>query len=336
MAVHRAGVHQSLAHVCELRRTYLVDNKIAVTRDKHGGVDHKRLGLVPGHGYALVGCVALSNGERLVRLRNPWEEYEWTGDWCDSDPRWSSQFLDEVAASDTAGGPIRNANDSVFFMPLAAFRKYFSGGDVCCCEIKPREPLDPPLTDFVDPPPPFMPPPQPKVTPAADIGPELGLRATAWRVVVPRSKLDFWGLDVRHLRFYKDTNLEEPITMEDGWLPIDSGSASDNGGDDWIPANALFDFPGKKTWWGGRAAPCENGSPAERDGEPHDGELSAWWLGLRRPDWVPGVAVLGISFECRDHYPQCEIVCEGLVDDVWYKFGGVDGRNPGMLKACWG
>jgi hypothetical protein len=37
--------------------------------------------------------VAEVDGERLVQLRNPWGNTEWTGKWSDQDPVWLSREL---------------------------------------------------------------------------------------------------------------------------------------------------------------------------------------------------------------------------------------------------
>ena len=41
------------------------------------------MGLVGGHAYSLIHTYVLSNGVRLVMVRNPWGSYEWTGAYGD-------------------------------------------------------------------------------------------------------------------------------------------------------------------------------------------------------------------------------------------------------------
>ena len=38
--------------------------------------------IVPGHAYTLLSACE-ANGVKLLRLRNPWGDHEWTGDWSD-------------------------------------------------------------------------------------------------------------------------------------------------------------------------------------------------------------------------------------------------------------
>jgi hypothetical protein len=50
------------------------------------------MGLVPGHAYTLIAAKQSSSGHRLLKLRNPWGETEWTGAWCDDCPLWTDQM----------------------------------------------------------------------------------------------------------------------------------------------------------------------------------------------------------------------------------------------------
>ena len=70
-------------------------------------------GLVSGHAYTLLNVLELSTGEKLARVRNPWSQGEWKGDWSDSSSKWT-------AASKKEAGYV-NANDGQFFMPFKTF-----------------------------------------------------------------------------------------------------------------------------------------------------------------------------------------------------------------------
>ena len=39
-------------------------------------------GLVQGHAYTIQSVVKV-DGFKMLRLRNPWGKFEWTGDWSD-------------------------------------------------------------------------------------------------------------------------------------------------------------------------------------------------------------------------------------------------------------
>ena len=50
-------------------------------------LDIEEMGLSPGHAYTVLGVDELEGSrgkEKVVRLRNPWGNGEWNGDWCDS------------------------------------------------------------------------------------------------------------------------------------------------------------------------------------------------------------------------------------------------------------
>lgn len=46
-------------------------------------------GLIMGHAYSVTAIETLSDGTRLVRIRNPWGTVEWTGGWSDTSTRWN-------------------------------------------------------------------------------------------------------------------------------------------------------------------------------------------------------------------------------------------------------
>jgi len=54
------------------------------------------VGLVDGHAYSLITVVGLSNGVRLLGLRNPWGAVEWNGAWSDNSPLWTEALREEA------------------------------------------------------------------------------------------------------------------------------------------------------------------------------------------------------------------------------------------------
>jgi SET domain-containing protein len=48
-------------------------------------------GIVPGHAYSLLAAVEINIGNevlRLCKIRNPWSNTEWKGNFRDDDPIW--------------------------------------------------------------------------------------------------------------------------------------------------------------------------------------------------------------------------------------------------------
>lgn len=53
-------------------------------------------GILPGHAYTLIDAAQLSNGVQLLNIRNPWGNFEWTGDWSDTSPLWTDALKAEM------------------------------------------------------------------------------------------------------------------------------------------------------------------------------------------------------------------------------------------------
>ena len=54
--------------------------------------DMKKWGLLTGHAYSLIQAAEVKNNGKtiqLVKLRNPWGDHEWNGDWSDKSPLWT-------------------------------------------------------------------------------------------------------------------------------------------------------------------------------------------------------------------------------------------------------
>lgn len=85
------------------------------------------LGLVQLHAYAVLTAKIITTEDgvehRLVLLRNPWGNTEWTGDWSDSDPRWTPERLKEHN--------YEVADDGRFWMTFNDFSAHFSEVSIC-------------------------------------------------------------------------------------------------------------------------------------------------------------------------------------------------------------
>ncbi|TWW59194.1 Calpain-2 catalytic subunit [Takifugu flavidus] len=99
---------------CSIDITSAADSE-AVTRQK----------LVKGHAYSLTGAVEVNyrgRQEKLVRMRNPWGQVEWTGAWSDGSSEWNYMQGD---------CPHANAEDGEFWMSFSDFLRHYSRIEVC-------------------------------------------------------------------------------------------------------------------------------------------------------------------------------------------------------------
>ncbi|XP_057382000.1 calpain-2 catalytic subunit-like [Balaenoptera acutorostrata] len=84
--------------------------------------------LVKGHAYSVTGAEEVeSRGslQKLIRIRNPWGEVEWTGQWNDNCPNWTT-IDPEVRESLT-----RQHEDGEFWMSFNDFLRHYSRLEIC-------------------------------------------------------------------------------------------------------------------------------------------------------------------------------------------------------------
>lgn len=85
-------------------------------------------GIAHFHDYSVVGATVI-DGERLLRVRNPWaaKGSEWNGPWSDGDTvRWTEKKQALVAQDPLAGGPLNfDINDGLCFVPMDTFLTKF-------------------------------------------------------------------------------------------------------------------------------------------------------------------------------------------------------------------
>ena len=72
----------------DLLRTQDMDRAM-ITMGCFGG---SRYGIVGGHAYSFIKVVQLSNGTRLVQVRNPWSVERYKGPWSDKSSNWTEKF----------------------------------------------------------------------------------------------------------------------------------------------------------------------------------------------------------------------------------------------------
>ncbi|XP_062427562.1 calpain-8 [Rhea pennata] len=86
------------------------------------------LKLVKGHAYSVTGAEEVNyrgRPEKLVRLRNPWGEVEWTGAWSDNAPEWNYIDRRQKEALD------KQVDDGEFWMAFSDFQRQFTRLEIC-------------------------------------------------------------------------------------------------------------------------------------------------------------------------------------------------------------
>ncbi|XP_023838834.1 calpain-1 catalytic subunit-like [Salvelinus sp. IW2-2015] len=84
--------------------------------------------LVKGHAYSVTGLKQVDfrgRMERLIRIRNPWGQVEWTGAWSDNSSEWDA--IDPSEREDMNC----HMEDGEFWMPFQEFLRQFSRLEIC-------------------------------------------------------------------------------------------------------------------------------------------------------------------------------------------------------------
>ena len=83
----------------------------------------EKYGLVEGHAYSLTNLeeFEIGNGKmlRLIQLRNPWGNFEWTGNFSDQSPSW------DIIPNLRQKVGVINKDDGIFYMDFNDFLKFY-------------------------------------------------------------------------------------------------------------------------------------------------------------------------------------------------------------------
>ena len=104
--------HHDMETIWTILRDHDADNSI-IMAGTPGGDDTQKNddGLVLGHAYVTLGVVELPDNIRLVKLRNPWSNHSFHGDWSNDSPLWTPEYQ-------RLAGYVDDVNDGVIFMSL--------------------------------------------------------------------------------------------------------------------------------------------------------------------------------------------------------------------------
>ena len=87
---------------------------------------YQTVGLEQGHAYSVISAAEIEDAGKIVKLlqiRNPWGESEWSGDWSDNSTRWKPNTKKQLN--------VVEQDDGVFWMAFEDFIKYFTNISIC-------------------------------------------------------------------------------------------------------------------------------------------------------------------------------------------------------------
>lgn len=74
-------------------------------------------GLTNGHAYVVLAAQELSNGARVVKVRNPWGSERYKCDYNDDSSLWTPELREE------AGATAESVNEGIFFMTISDYHE---------------------------------------------------------------------------------------------------------------------------------------------------------------------------------------------------------------------
>uniref|UniRef100_A0A0K0FKC4 Calpain-15 (inferred by orthology to a human protein) n=1 Tax=Strongyloides venezuelensis TaxID=75913 RepID=A0A0K0FKC4_STRVS len=85
--------------------------------------EYLNVGLQKQHGYSFLDAVTLSNGEKIVKLRNPWGRFVWNKEYSYNWKNWNINEKKKLLPNGNEAG--------IFWMPFESFYKYFTSIEIC-------------------------------------------------------------------------------------------------------------------------------------------------------------------------------------------------------------
>ena len=82
------------------------------------------MGLVPGHAYTILSAHDVKSKDlKLLKIRNPWGQFEWKGDYSDKSLLWNEELKSLVH--------YKNIDDGTFYMAFKDFLNFFPYSFIC-------------------------------------------------------------------------------------------------------------------------------------------------------------------------------------------------------------
>jgi len=122
----QSGIKKSSEEFFDTLKTADRQRAVMVAASRGQGESKNAVGIVAGHAYTILKVVQVKHF-RLVQLRNPWGQFEWSGDWSDSSPMW--QQHSDVASACNYEAVARD--DGIFWMPWEQFEIHYGSVDIC-------------------------------------------------------------------------------------------------------------------------------------------------------------------------------------------------------------
>ena len=98
----------------------------------------ERDGIAEAHAYIVLEARSLKNGQRLVKLRNPWGDARkgiWEGPWSDGSKEWTREVQDELGHKFGADSAFWISYDDLMRkFSLLDRTRLFQGPDWWCCQ----------------------------------------------------------------------------------------------------------------------------------------------------------------------------------------------------------
>ncbi|RUS72090.1 hypothetical protein EGW08_020151 [Elysia chlorotica] len=102
---------------------------LSVDRQDASGKKGPTRGMVPNHSYVVTGAAEVPYVDvavKLIRMRNPWGDTEWQGEWCDGGDEWK-----RVPETIKRELEVTSKDDGEFWMSFGDFRREYSNMIIC-------------------------------------------------------------------------------------------------------------------------------------------------------------------------------------------------------------